>query len=205
MTEKKIQLALYKKFISHIYKFTNVYYFGNESDWLSFLQSGYCYEVEIKISRGDFKADFKKNKHLIHSSNEKEREYYTEKGNLVLKHGPDWEFLKNFPELVESREYSNYRRSLNSVIDLYYYPCSEVSFRKYDNLLLPNKFFYAVPKGLISKEEVPDYAGLLYVDENLNIEKVKDGKFLHTEKLSVIKLFQKTYNSYERELIKKLR
>lgn len=48
MTEKSIQKALLNAFTSHKYKFTNVYYFNNESYWLSWLDSGFCYECEIK-------------------------------------------------------------------------------------------------------------------------------------------------------------
>ena len=70
---------------------------------------------------------------------------------------------------------------------------------------LPNKFFYAVPKGLISKDEVPDYAGLLYVDENLEVEKIKDGKFIHKDILKPQKLWNKTYYAYQRELASKLK
>jgi len=47
MTEKTIQKSLFSAFNSHKYKFTNVYFFNNESDWLSFLDSGFCYECEI--------------------------------------------------------------------------------------------------------------------------------------------------------------
>jgi len=70
LTEKLIQKALLKNFDSHTYKFANAYYFNNESDFLSFLPSGMCYEIEIKISRSDFKADFKKEKHSVHKTNE---------------------------------------------------------------------------------------------------------------------------------------
>lgn len=206
MTEKLIQKALFNKFYSHEYKFVNVYYFENESDWLSFLPNGFCYEVEVKISRSDFKADFKKNKHIIHESNGKK--YYTEKGSLVKSSNPDWDFCRNFPELVECRDYTDpysFRYNKRQMLTLYYSAMSSVNFREFKNEKLPNKFFYAVPKGLISKDEVPDYAGLLYVDENLEVEKVKDGKFIHKDILKPQKLWNKTYYAYQRELASKLK
>ena len=46
----------------------------------------------------------------------------------------------------------------------------------------PNKFYYCVPELLIKPEEVPDYAGLIYVTDN-DIYTVKEAKFLHKEKL----------------------
>lgn len=47
----------------------------------------------------------------------------------------------------------------------------------------PNKFFYVLPKGLVSVNEIPIYAGLMYV-ENQNIETVKEAPFLHKNKLT---------------------
>ena len=167
---------------------------------------GEFFSIEIKISRSDFKADFKKNKHIIHESNGKK--YYTEKGSLVKSSNPDWDFCRNFPELIECRDYTDpysFRYNKRQMITLYYSAMSSVNFREFKNEKLPNKFFYAVPKGLISKDEVPDYAGLLYVDENLNIEKVKDGKFIHKDILDKNKLWNKTYYAYERELASKLK
>jgi len=212
MTEKSIQKALFRAFHSHKYKFTNVYYFGNESDFLSFLDSGFCYECEIKISRSDFKADFKKEKHTIHKANEIKGNLFLRKEGISLSFNPSWQFCKEFPELVESEEYIQRRRLTHdpffeevTVLDLRATISSKIRFVSHDNKLLPNKFFYVVPTGLISKEEVPEYAGLIYVDEFGQCTKIKDGKFLHKDKLDVKKLFKKCYYAYERELIEKLK
>lgn len=44
----------------------------------------------------------------------------------------------------------------------------------------PNKFFYAVPRGMIRAADVPEYAGLLYFDKGeISIE--KPAPFLHKE------------------------
>lgn len=51
----------------------------------------------------------------------------------------------------------------------------------------PNKFYYCVPEGLIKVEEVPDYAGLMYVDKIGIVRTVKEPKFLHKEKLELTK------------------
>ncbi len=213
MNERKIQSALFKAFHSHPYKFTNAYYFNNESDWLSFLASGFCYEVEIKISRSDFKADFKKEKHVVHKSHESKGKTFLRKTYDQIDANPSWDFCRQFPELITSREYFiNESVSIDNEWDLrqvakirYHMQLSSgIEFVPTEQKMLPNKFFYAVPVGLISKEEVPDYAGLLYVDELGRVTKIKDGKFLHKEKLDVKKLFSKTYYVYERELLNKL-
>lgn len=202
MTEKLIQKALLRAFHSHDYKFTNVFYFDNESDWLSFLSSGYCYEVEIKISRSDFKADFKKHKHIIYEANG--RKFYTVKGKEVRRSDPDWEFCSHFPELVIANERTSYFSYRRASVDLYFTPFCSVEFREFQNEKLPNKFFYAVPKGLISQDEVPEYAGLLYVNDDLTVTKVKDGKFIHRQLLDKRKLWNKTYYAYAREMAQKL-
>ena len=186
MTEKSIQKALYKKFISHQYKFANVFYFENESDFLTFLPSGFCYEFEIKISRSDFKADFKKIKHQIHTNNSSENKYYIDRTGNTRMMDPTWEFCKHFPELVIAEEYASYRhRRFNEMdIRLSFIPYSKIDFREIALEKLPNKFFYVVPNGLVSIDEVPEYAGLIYVDDNMNVTKIKDGKFIHKQMLS---------------------
>jgi len=52
---------------------------------------------------------------------------------------------------------------------------SNVGFKKN---FVPNKFFYAVPDGLIDKKEVPKYAGLIYIKNGM-AEIVKRAPFLH--------------------------
>ncbi len=61
-----------------------------------------------------------------------------------------------------------------------YYDRTEWKFR-------PNKFYYCVPEGLIKVEEVPDYAGLMYVNSYGIVTTIKEAKFLHKEKLDLIK------------------
>lgn len=210
MNEKFIQKALFRLFNSHEFKFTNTYFFKNESDWLSFLSSGFCYECEIKISRSDFKADFKKEKHVIHNVNQSGSKMFIRKTSDDYETNLSWEFCRNFPELIESREYRTNEyvdREFKEVTRIYYKAkvSSGVDFLSHENKMLPNKFFYVVPTGLVRKEEVPEYAGLIYVDELGRSTKIKDGKFLHKDKLDYKKLFTKMYISYERELMEKFK
>lgn len=85
-------------------------YYPREMDAIVINPSGYVTEFEIKVSRSDFFADFKK---------EHKHECYKNRG------------------LVEG--------DLDSL-----------------KTKIPNKFYYAVPKGLVKPEEVPEYAGLMY-------------------------------------------
>lgn len=100
-----------------------------ECDVLSISKSDYIYEYELKISRGDYKKDFIKEKHTL-IINEKYTKTY--KGELIY--------------------------------------------------LLPNYFSYVTPKDLISVDEVPEYAGLIYIDENGKFEVIRKPKLLHKTK-----------------------
>lgn len=97
-----------------------------ECDVISVSKTDYVYEYEIKISRSDFKADFKKDKHR----------------RIVEK-----QFI------LESRN-ENFH-------------------------LVPNCFYFVVPENLVTAEEVPDYAGLIYMKENLTFEIIKKAPFIH--------------------------
>jgi hypothetical protein len=156
-TEKTVQTALEKRFDSNNIKYTvtNLYLFRHnwETDFLVVQKSGYCYEIEIKISRSDFLNDFKKvDKHSIMN----EGTYLVKK----YKYHTDPETKKRISE--------------------HYHAPAEWKFK-------PNKFYYCVPEGLVSKEEVPDYAGLMYVTKYGTVTTIKEPKFIHKEKLDLQK------------------
>lgn len=45
-----------------------------------------------------------------------------------------------------------------------------------------NYFSYVVPKGLISIDEVPEYAGLIYMNDDFTFDVIKKPKLLHKTK-----------------------
>ncbi len=69
MTERDIQSALYQYTLDDLkHEFatqnaTNILLYVGESDFISVTRSGLIHEFEIKISRSDFRADFKKPRH----------------------------------------------------------------------------------------------------------------------------------------------
>ena len=63
MTEHFIQKRLWNKYSHNRYKFLNTFFFTNESDFLTVTAAGYFNEFEIKITKSDFMADFKKPRH----------------------------------------------------------------------------------------------------------------------------------------------
>lgn len=61
-------------------------------------------------------------------------------------------------------------------------------FSRIDNLsAIPNRFYYACPEGLINIDDVPEYAGLIYI-EKFNMKKytkiIKKAPLLHHECIS---------------------
>ena len=127
-TEEYIQKKLDGFFAESTKKYVleNLYVFSWESDKLIETRSGLFYEFEIKISRSDFKNDFKKkDKHII-----------LEGGKTHL---PIFETLNPIYQKMYEKNYvvSNFKK--------------------------PNYFYYAVPDGLITVDEVPEYAGLIYI------------------------------------------
>ena len=127
-TEEYIQKKLDGFFAESTKKYVleNLYVFSWESDKLIETRSGLFYEFEIKISRSDFKNDFKKkDKHII-----------LEGGQTHL---PIFETLNPIYQKMYEKNYlvSNFKK--------------------------PNYFYYAVPDGLITVDEVPEYAGLIYI------------------------------------------
>lgn len=63
----------------------------------------------------------------------------------------------------------------------------------------PNYFYYAVPEGLISAEDVPEHAGLIYVME-YGIQYIKEAKKVHDGKFNYeqTNLMDKLYYNYMR-------
>lgn len=138
LTEQKIQRVLGKFMASPKYSVDGLFVFRWESDKLLWTKAGYIYEFEIKISRADYQNDFKHkaDKHLLLSSKmPKESEaMQLDLFDNLLKH--------------EQKRYPGIPRSS------YTYP---------ENTKMPNFFYYAVPDGMLQPDEVPPYAGLIYI------------------------------------------
>jgi hypothetical protein len=134
MTEKDIQLALYRHLLGEHRKciIPNIWTGVGEADLIALTQSNYLHEFEIKISRADFRNDFK-HKRVKHD----------------ILSGSD-------------RYKGGYRR------------------------LIPTAYFYyAVPENLISVEEVPEYAGLIYVSEKHHCLIIKSAPKISNEKVTL--------------------
>lgn len=161
MNAKHLQDKIGILFSNHDHQFLNKYIYGHdwESDFFSVTKTGYCYEVEVKISRSDFKVDFNKFKHkLFEGRNETQ----------VTK-----------PAKIKRGRIRSKAKEVNP-----------------QTVKMPNKFFFACPEGLIKLEEIPEYAGLIYVGEHTTTV-IKQAPFLHKNKENIKEfLFSKYQYSY---------
>lgn len=130
-----------------------------ECDVISISKSDYIYEYEIKISKSDFKADFKKEKHKL----------------MLEGVGTKERIIKENNQMVE---------------DVWY--------------LTPNYFNFVVPENLISIQDVPEYAGLIYMNENLQFEIIKKPPLIHKTKATNNFIRQLSHNLTCKLVFKKL-
>ena len=141
-SEEKILNVLDLQYLSRSackYLIHNLFVFEWESDYLAITKAGLIHEVEIKISKHDFKTEAK---------------------NKWAKFA-----------LFESRN---------------------------ESTMIPDFFYYCVPENLLSVEEVPEYAGLLYVNDYGFLTTPKSAPRLKKEKtdLSKLNLTDKFYFRY---------
>lgn len=141
-SEEKILNILDLQYLSQSackYLMHNLFVFDWESDYLAITKAGLIHEVEIKISKHDFKNESK---------------------NKSAKFA-----------LFESRN---------------------------ESTMIPDFFYYCVPENLISVEDVPEYAGLLYINDYGFLTTPKSGPRLKKEKtdLSKLNLIDKFYFRY---------
>lgn len=155
------------------YQLCNAYVFQWESDFFCIAKSGVSYEVEVKVSRSDFFADFKK-----------------KRKHKVLGNKGEYFVNRNFvPFSPDAQGYKN--------IDSNWAPRSRITIQSLSKIR-PNKFLYAVPEGLIKESEVPEYAGLIYVSDR-GMKIVKKPPMLHKKKNDFTKtLLDKYYWAYLR-------
>ena len=156
--ESSLSMYLYEK--SHSPITTHFTGYGlSECDVISISKSNYIYEHEVKISRSDFKADFKKEKH-----------------RLML------EKKSTIDRLIKENN--------NMINDTWYYT--------------PNYFYFVVPSNLVSESEIPEYAGLIYMNDNFDFEVIKKAPFIHKTKATDKFIRQLSHNLTYKLVFKKI-
>jgi hypothetical protein len=167
------------------HKFENVFVHAWEADCFSVTSSNYTCEIEVKVSRSDFLADFNKPKHGLF------RGYKC--GYGILREGESW-IRHSSLSVARHSDLLNYEIRYTNIkpLKLGYSNC-------------PNKFFFACPKDLIKKQEVPEYAGLIYCfDEYPYFKIIKHAPFLHKVEFNVKEMLFSKYYWMSFELKKKI-
>lgn len=189
-TSKNVYDGLMKMFDHHRYVCLNTYVFnGYESDFLSVTvdKNQFIYEVEVKVSVSDFKKDFvsKAWKH-----------------EMMQNSGVSTLVMKNYGEYPDWMDKDLNGKTLHGLQKGTCCPLKYVN----PSEGLPNKFFFATPKGLLTKDMIPPYAGLIEFElkhgDYVESKVVKQAPFLHKKKLFekikntlLDKLWWEAYNS----------
>ena len=115
----------------------------DEADVLGINRNDYIYEYEIKRSRADYRADFKKD----------------------YKH-------RKLKEKESTRTYAEWKNGKKTGGTVTY-------------IVIPNRFYYVCVKDLIKKDEIPEYAGLIYVEDRGSFKEIKKAPLLHKVKANI--------------------
>jgi len=168
LTERKIQQHLSNFLSTALFYVNNLYVFNWESDKLIVTRSGYVYEFEIKISKADFKNDFK-HKGWKHDVLQKKftNQKYTERLYEEYENAKVW-WNNTGHRILTIDEFAEKIRGRQGMF--------------YDEYQAPNYFYYAVPDGMVDVSEIPDYAGLVYIAECGIFRIIKKAPKIHTEK-----------------------
>lgn len=184
MTAIDIDKKLRDKFKSHKYELSNSYVYNWESDFFSITSTGYSQEIEVKVSLSDFRADFMKtSKHNLLKSAFHGNKTYCWAGYLQYEvkgfHRKRWDEKVPF-----ETTYSHSKKSDETVWRKrgweFQQISSEIRIQEIGNC--PNKFWYCCPTGVIPVNEVPEYAGLYYISDNMRMTVIKKAPFIHKEK-----------------------
>lgn len=214
MDSSEIYKALYRYYANYEYKLSNSYIYNWESDFFGMSKAGYFLEVEVKVSRNDYFRDYIKDKHRLFSDMIAGKSHTIDRregrgdvvcsfmsGDLISQYGEyarhlsqfgDWAYEnRNGKFGVWANDYGNtavkWRR-----IDCYS-PATHISFHEIEKMRCPNQLYFCCPAGLIKPDEIPDYAGLLYCDNG--IEVIKKAPYLHKRKQDLKEvLLSKFYN-----------
>lgn len=160
ISERDLQIAVRRLFHNHQYILDNSYVFNWESDLFSVTKSGNVYEVEIKISKSDYRKDFEKEKHFFfkHSGAVRVHELNPEEETGHVGYNYDYDPIA--------------RKSI-------WYPYCRSKWHDCTKFFIPNRFYYACPPGIISQQDLPKYAGLIYASNQFDACIIKPAPFLH--------------------------
>ena len=170
MTERDILSGLRRLFANNQYHLYNQYVMRSdwESDYLSLTTSDYIIEAEVKVSRSDFFADFKKPKHKFYKALLEKRSHLVENLGRDSYNGSTICSYKEGILRVEKGwrdKHWFYNTNLQHRVTTLKAPCTRIHIHELSKKYIPHRFYFAVPKGLVKPEEIPAYAGLIELNK----------------------------------------
>jgi hypothetical protein len=172
ISERDLQQAVRRLFHNHQYVLVNSFVFNWESDLFSVTKSGNVYEVEMKISKADYKKDFEKEKHFLfkHSSAGRVHECNPEEETGHVGYNYDWD-----PKTQKS----------------IWYPYCRSKWHDSSKFFIPNRFYYACPPGIIDPADLPKYAGLIHASNQYDARIIRQAPLMHKRYLLDEKMAKK--------------
>lgn len=225
MDSSVIYEGIYRQFVNYEYKLFNSFVYDWECDFFAMSKSGYFMEVEVKVSRSDFFNDFKKEKHNLFKSFYTKKTHHISRNNYQL-HNPERLISEYIEPHIEfeydgqdrgDRVYNryNWQRALKDgkpgwwVNDFgkswvrqqrkrIYAQSTGINIKPLSEIRCPNSLYFACPENLIKIDEVPVYAGLIYVQDAYNCTVIKKAPYIHKTKQDMTKiLLKKFYNLWQ--------
>jgi hypothetical protein len=169
MNEQQVLTNLKRYFHQHKVV-SNIYYFEWESDLLVFTGSEFTWEVEVKLNRSDFLADFHKQARCkeIHKRNG----YKIRRGKII-----------HTGEQKEVSVYKGRRKKHEIILN----PTMQGN-------RTPNRFYFCVPEHTVEMNEIPSQYGLIEFTNYGAIEVKKQAKAIHDNKvMNYQRLWEKMY------------
>lgn len=136
--------------------------YDNEADLFAIRKSGLCDEFEIKISRADFFNDAKK----------------VVKFREIQEYNPkalsdDHKWLYDNPNFYNSKK--------SGLVA----PWQKLKYEALPNGdMSTNYFWYVIKKGEVELHEIPEFAGVIFIDETGDFHRMRQPKKLHNSKIS---------------------
>lgn len=160
ISERHLQQAVRRLFHNHQYILVNTFVFDWESDLFSVTKTGNVYEVEMKISKADYRKDFEKEKHFFfkHAGASRVHERNPEEESGYLNHNHEYDYKDR---------------------KMIFYPYCRSKWHECSTFFIPNRFYYASPPGIIEIKDLPSYAGLIHVRDLDDSVIVKQAPLLH--------------------------
>lgn len=175
------------------YLLENTYIFAWESDIFGISKSGYINEIEVKTSRSDFQADFNKiKKHQILKCAFDKKKIALFRNNLHYRANRK---VMDWNRDLGKREWTGKYSQIREVVTRDLKPDKEDcnvqllhSSLRFVKIFCPHRFYYACPHSMIQKEEVPEYAGLYWINEKGGLIMKKQAPILHKFKYDLTKI-----------------